>query len=137
MTTAVLIAIIGLASGAVGVASGLITARYTWRKDRREGNEADDVASDRIIGLLKQANELAIQNERLKYEQKLNDELDKINAHHRQQMNDMRVSLLAEMQRQIREALDEYGCENAANKCPNRRPRIHAIPLGMSPGGTI
>ena len=132
-----------IASGLAGLVGGLVTARYTWNKDRRESAQtdidkaqADDKATDRVIDLLTQANELAIQNERMKYEQKLREEIGKMSRAHRKSLDDMRVSIAAETQRAIREALDVYGCENAAQGCPTRTPRIYAVAMDISPGGT-
>jgi len=147
----VIIAITAAASAGVGIIGGLVAARYTWRKDRRESAEAeqdrvsasttadrekeaaDDRAADRLVRLLNEANAIAIENERMKYELKLNDEITKVKALHKRQFDEMRTSLMAEMQRQIREALDVYGCELAAVGCKNRRPRMHAATLDMSP----
>ncbi len=145
-----LLALVGAASAAAGVLSGLVMARYTLRKDKREAAEtnisiaeaetkqaaADDAASDRVLKLLNDANELAIKNERLQYEIKLNEEITKLKQLHKKQFDEMRASLMEEMQRRIREAFDVYGCENAAAGCPTRRPRTYSIPADIKVGGT-
>ena len=138
------IAAVAVVSALVGAIGGLVAARSTWRKDRRdteaakiatatakstddrEREEAADRATDRLVEALKDANTVAIENERLKYENKLYEEITKLKKLHKQQFDEMRASLMAEMQRQIHEALDEYGCELAKQGCNNRRSPVRA-----------
>ena len=147
-------AITAAAGVLVGVFSGLVAARYTWRKDRRESDEAKlktaqarsvddrereeaaDRATDRLVEALRDANSVTIENERLKYENMLYVELNKLKAQHKKQLDEMRASLVAEMERRISEALDVYGCENAAAGCTNRKPRTYAAVVDVNPGGT-
>ena len=149
MSTAALMTIIGIVSGAVGVISALAATRYTWRRDRRENaaakietakaksaddrerEAAADRATDRLVEALKDANTVAIENERLKYENKLYEEITKLKKQHRQQMDEMRMSLIAEMKREValavEAALDLYGCDSAPH-CPDRIARKRTDP---------
>jgi DNA anti-recombination protein RmuC len=143
MSLATIIAVSGIVGAVAGAIGTLAAARYTWHKDKRETAEAeqtlenaksaearekeaaDDRTADRLVELLKEANKLEIENERMKYELKLNDEITKLKQQHKRQMDEMRASIMDEMQRRIQEAFDIYSCENAAADppCPNRRPR--------------
>lgn len=51
---------IAIASAVVAVASFLVNGRYTWRKDNREQQQADDSEADRTIDLLKDQNCLLV-----------------------------------------------------------------------------
>ncbi len=131
MNLTTIIAVSGLVGAVAGTVGTLVAARYTWRKDKREtaddDREADaaaDRAADRLVGLLKDANKIEIENERMKYELKLNDAISKLKQQHKHQLDEMRTSLVAEMQRQIEEAFDVYGCEAAATGCENRVARV-------------
>lgn len=118
--------IIAALSGVAGVIAGMIGARYTWHKDKRESDEAEDKASDRLIDLLKEQNALAIENERMRFEAELQRVTKEQNKRHREELDKLRTSLMADIDRRVRDAvadaLDAYGCENAP-ECNNRRPR--------------
>lgn len=89
-----------LVSGVAGVVAGVVTARYTLRKDRREQSEADDREADRIIALKDLSiAELAARVDGLQ-----------------QAINDLREKIrLLELQ------VDQYGCWNGP-RCENRKP---------------
>lgn len=138
-------------SGAVGVLAGavgaLVLARYNWRKDKRETAEAKialaaaqsiearereaavDRQEDRLIRVLREANAAAIEAERLTYENKLSENTAELKRTYNQKLNEMRDSLLVEMQRKIDDALDRYGCETAGNGCPDRRFPVRIAPI--------
>ena len=131
MSTPTMIALIAALSGLGGVVSGLVMARYTWRKDKREDVQtdidkasADDKASDRLIELLKEQNRLALENAKYEYEQKL----QAVKREEAFERDKMRASLMldidARIQAAVDAALDKYGCENAP-ECENHRPRKH------------
>lgn len=105
-----------------GIISSAIGVWWILRKDRREVKQADAEARDTLIELLKDQNALALENARLEYENALEKALRENDKRHRQEMDSLRATLTEEMRREIAEALDTYGCEDAPN-CDTRKPR--------------
>jgi ribosomal protein S13 len=108
--TAALTAIVGIASGAIGVLATLVTIRTQMRKDAREQGAADDIESDRIIRLKDvRIAELAVRIDGLQLA-----------------VNDLRAKV-----HDLEQRLDQYGCWNGPH-CINRRPLA-----GPNPNGNI
>jgi hypothetical protein len=112
-----------IASASVAAFVTLLSVRWSSRKDLRDKANADDVASDRIIKLVKEQYQLQLENERLKFQAKLQDELARRDETQRREMDEFRESLRADMRREMDEILDTYGCELAPD-CADHKPRV-------------
>ena len=99
-----------LVSGVAGVVAGVVTARYTLRKDAREQSEADDREADRLIAL----KDLSIAE--------LVARVDGLQI----AVNELRDKIRA-----LEIKLDQYGCWHGPH-CENRRPLS-----GPNPEGSI
>lgn len=106
--SASLTAIVGIASGIIGVIATLVAIRTQMRKDVREQGAADDIEADRIIRLKDvRIAELAVRVDGLQTA-----------------LNDLRAKV-----HDLEQRLDQYGCWNGPH-CVNRRPLAGPNPEG-------